>query len=114
MTSFSRIIMPAHAVTIAVEARQGGEARKQAARAENLPIPSQPRRGRHLIEVARAWQLAGDKAAALGSLKFAYVSAPETVRYNAYARRMTLEFARGPEDLRSAANDLADQIGLLV
>jgi hypothetical protein len=114
MTSFSRVIMPAHAVTIAVEARQGGEARRQATKAQRLPIPSQPRRGRHLIEVARAWQMAGDAVAALGTLKDAYAAAPETIRYNGYARRMTSEFAHGPERLRPAAHDLADQIGLLV
>jgi tetratricopeptide (TPR) repeat protein len=114
MTSFSRVVMSAHAVTIAVEARQIGEARRQANKAQDLSIPSQPRRGRHLIEVARAWQLAGDAAAALGTLRNAYTAAPETIRYNGYARRMTVEFARGPESLRPAANDLADQIGLLV
>jgi hypothetical protein len=54
MTSFSQVIMPAHAVTIAVECRQAGEGLRQARRSATLAIPSQPRRGRHLIEVARA------------------------------------------------------------
>ncbi|GAA2894073.1 hypothetical protein Acy02nite_55570 [Actinoplanes cyaneus] len=114
MTSFSRVIMSAHAVTIAVEARQGAEARRQATKASNLAIPSQPRRGRHLIEVARAWELVGDKAAALRTLKDAYVAAPETIRYNGHARRMTLEFTKEPDSLRRDATDLADQIGLLI
>lgn len=115
MTSFSRVIMGAHAVTIAVELRQGGEARKQARQAQAAAIPSQPRRGRHLIEVARAWQLAGDQVAELGTLRTAYTAAPETIRYNGYARRMTLELAKeGPAELRRDAQDLADRVGVLV
>ncbi|MFD0685530.1 helix-turn-helix domain-containing protein [Actinomadura fibrosa] len=115
MTSFSRIIMGAHAVTFAVELRQGGEARKQARKVEQAAIPSQPRRGRHLIEVARAWQLAGDRTEALGSLVTAYTVAPETIRWNGYARRMTTEMAQdGPPSIRHGARDLADRIGLLV
>ncbi|MFB4313145.1 multiprotein-bridging factor 1 family protein [Actinomadura sp. 21ATH] len=114
MTSFSRVIMGAHAVTVAVEARQGGEARRQAARTAAAGIPSQPRRGRHLVEVARAWRLAGDETAALGTLNSAYVAAPETVRYNGYARRMVEEAAQGPVELRQDARDLANRIGMLV
>ena len=114
MTSFSRVIMGAHAVTVAVELRQGGEARKQAKRSEQAPIPSQPRKGRHLIEVARAWRLAGDQSAVLATLDAAYVSAPETIRYNGYARRMVLEATQGPSDVRRSAQDLADRIGMLV
>ncbi|GAA4232278.1 hypothetical protein GCM10022254_31730 [Actinomadura meridiana] len=114
MTSFSRVIMGAHAVTIAVEARQGGEARKQAVRSANTAIPSQPRRGRHLIEVARAWQLAGNLDAALGALTRAYVAAPETIRYNGFAKRIVLEVAEGPENLRQDARNLADRLGMLV
>jgi hypothetical protein len=115
MTSFSRVIMGAHAVTIAVELRQAGEARKQARKAEASAIPSQPRRGRHLIEAARAWRLSGDDAATLGMLDHAYIAAPETVRYNGYARRMTVELAKdGPTAMRRDARDLAGRIGLLV
>lgn len=115
MTSFSRVIMDAHAVTIAVELRQGGEARKHARKSEASAIPSQPRRGRHLIEAARAWRLAGDDATALGTLDRAYVAAPETVRYNGHARRMAVELAKeGPTALRRDARDLAGRIGLLV
>ncbi|MCO5999806.1 helix-turn-helix domain-containing protein [Actinoallomurus rhizosphaericola] len=115
MTSFSRAVMGAHAVTTAVELRQGGESRQQARRAAHLMIPSQPRRGRHLIEVARAYHLNNDKRSALGSLNEAYVAAPETIRYNGHARRILLEFTtEGPRELRREANDLADRVGLLV
>ncbi|WP_345350353.1 hypothetical protein [Actinoallomurus liliacearum] len=115
MTSFSRAVMGAHAVTIAVELRQGGESSQQARRAARLTIPSQPRRGRHLIEVARAYHLNNDKRSALGSLSEAYVVAPETIRYNGHARRILLELTtEGPRELRRDANDLADRVGLLV
>jgi hypothetical protein len=114
MTSFSRVIMNAHAVTIAVELRQGRESVHQAEQAAAAAIPSQPRRGRHLIEVARARQLGDDPAAALKTLRDAYVVAPETIRYNGYARRMILEYAEGPAELQQDARDLADRIGLLV
>lgn len=114
MTSFSRVIMGPHAVTIAVEARQSGEARKQATKAAHAAIPSQPRRGRHLIELARAWHLAGDKKAALGTLNRAYATAPETIRYNGFAKRITLELTEGPADLQQDARDLADRLGMLV
>ncbi|MEV5408740.1 hypothetical protein AB0K60_07875 [Thermopolyspora sp. NPDC052614] len=50
-----------------------------------------PRRGRHLIEVARPHHLQRDHEAVLGTLKLAEQTAPETIRYNGYARRMTLE-----------------------
>jgi transcriptional regulator with XRE-family HTH domain len=114
MTSFSRVIMSAHAVTTAVELRQGAESVRQARAAVAARIPSQPRRGRHLIEVARAWRIADEPNAMLGTLKDAYVTAPETIRYNGYARGMILELTEGPQDLRRDAHDLADRVGLLV
>ncbi|MEV8633148.1 helix-turn-helix transcriptional regulator [Streptosporangium sp. NPDC051023] len=114
-TSFSKVIMAAHAVTVAVELHQGGESARQAARAVSAPIPSLPRRGRHLIEVARAHHLQRDHAAALGTLELAERTAPETIKYNGHARRMTLELVEsGPASLRPRAHDLADKIALVV
>ena len=114
MTSFSQVIMGAHAVTVAVEGRERRESLRQARRAENLPIPSAPRRGRHLIEIGRAHHLAGDAEAALGVLNAALRTAPETIRYNGYARSMIAELASGgPAALRRDAADLAERIGVL-
>jgi DNA-binding XRE family transcriptional regulator len=114
-TSFSRVIMKAHAVTVAVELHQGGESARQAASAESVPIPSQPRRGRHLIEVARAYQLQRDFDAMLGALQLAQQTAPETIKYNGYAKRMAFELVdSGPSYLRVPAHHLADRIGLMV
>jgi transcriptional regulator with XRE-family HTH domain len=113
MTSFSRVIMGAHAVTVAVELRQGGEGLRQARRGASLAIPSQPRRGRHLIEAARALRHGGDEAGALGMLNAAYRTAPETIRWNGPARAMTAEMAAaGPGELRRDAAALAERIGV--
>ncbi|MDP4511747.1 helix-turn-helix domain-containing protein [Nonomuraea turcica] len=113
-TSFSRVIMRAHAVTVAVELHQGGESARQADNAESAPIPSRPRRGRHLIEVARAHHLQRDHDAVLGTLQLAQQTAPETIRYNGFARRMVFELVdSGPTYLRAQAHQLADQIGLM-
>lgn len=113
-TSFSGVIMKAHAVTVAVELHQGGESARQATGAEAAPIPSRPRRGRHLIETARAHQLGRDHAAVLGTLELAHRQAPETIRYNGYARRMIVELTQGPKPFQPAARMLADKIGLMV
>jgi transcriptional regulator with XRE-family HTH domain len=114
MTSFSRIIMGAHAVTVDVELRKGGESVRLARRARAELIPSQPRRGRHLIEVARAYHLDNDMNAALHTLEDAYTTAPETIRYNGYARRIVLELLEtGAASLRPRAELLADKVGLL-
>lgn len=115
MTSFSKVVMGAHAMTVAIESRQGSESARQARRTAGLAIPSQPRRGRHLIEVARGYHLANDPRASLGTLETAYKTAPETIRYNGYARRMLLELAaEGPADLRKEANGLAERVGMFV
>lgn len=115
MTSFGQAIMGAHSVTVAVELRHAGEARQQAQQNAAAAIPSNPRRGRHLIEVARAWRIAGDQAEALGTLQDAQRAAPETVRYNGYARRMIAEAAKeGEVSLRRDARALAGQVGILV
>ncbi|MFF4988905.1 helix-turn-helix domain-containing protein [Streptosporangium saharense] len=114
-TSFSRVIMGAHAVTLAVELSQAGESARQAERAVSASIPSHPRRGRHLIEVARAHRLQRDHEAVLGTLELARRAAPETIRYNGYARRMLVELVEtGPAPLRPRARELADKIALMV
>ncbi len=91
ITSFSRAIMGAHAVTVAVELHQGGESVRQAAAADAVVIPSRPRRARHRIEEARGYQLDGQPDVALATLAQAHEAAPETIRYNGYAKRIVLE-----------------------
>ena len=114
VTSFSHVVMGAHAVTLAVELHAGGESVRQAARADVRCIPSRPRRARHRIEEARGYQLDGQPEAALATLEKAYENAPETIRYSGYARRIILEEteASSPER-RRRASDLAVKVGML-
>jgi len=114
ITSFSRAIMGAHATTVAVELHAGGESVRQAAAADAATIPSRPRRARHRIEEARAYQLDGQPDVALATLNQAYEAAPETIKYNGYAKRIVLEEteARSP-DRRRRASELAVKLDLL-
>ncbi|MGX7669332.1 helix-turn-helix domain-containing protein [Plantactinospora sp. DSM 117369] len=111
-TSFSRVIMGAHALTLAVELQKSGEAVRQASRTDPAAIPSRPRRARHLIETARGHHGAGDVEATIGSLHHAYDSAPETIRFNGYARQITMDLLNGPASVRRPAHDLAIKVGL--
>jgi transcriptional regulator with XRE-family HTH domain len=114
VTSFSRTIMGAHATTVAVELHAGGESVRQATRAEASVIHSRPRRARHRIEQARAYQLDGQPDVALATLAQAYEAAPETIRYNGYAKRIVLEELESTVAARrDRAAVLADRIGLL-
>ncbi|MFD6492919.1 helix-turn-helix domain-containing protein [Streptomyces sp. NPDC060188] len=114
VTSFSRAIMGAHAVTVAVELRQGGESVRQAARADAVTIPSRPRRARHRIEEARGFHLDGQPDVALATLEKAHEAAPETIKYNGYAKRIILEEADAKAPARRRrASELAVKIGLL-
>lgn len=112
-TSFSRVIMGAHAVTVAVELQKSGEAVRQANRLDPAAIPSKPRRARHLIEVARGHYGKGDNEATVATLRQAYESAPETIRFNGYARQITLDLLDGPRSLRGDVHDLALKVGLV-
>lgn len=114
ITSFSRAVMGAHAVTLAVELHAGGESLRQAAKADVRCIPSRPRRARHRIEEARGYQLDGQPDTALATLEKAHENAPETIRYNGYARRIILEEteAKSPER-RRRASELAVKVGIL-
>ncbi|NYI03759.1 transcriptional regulator with XRE-family HTH domain [Allostreptomyces psammosilenae] len=114
VTSFSRAVMGAHATTVAVELRKGGEGVRQASAAEADVIPSRPRRARHRIEQARAYHLDGQADAALATLAGAHAAAPETITYNGYARRIILEELEAPEARRrERATELAEKVGML-
>ncbi|MGW1001104.1 helix-turn-helix transcriptional regulator [Streptomyces sp. NPDC002520] len=113
-TSFSGAVMGAHAVTVAVELRQGGESVRQAARADQTVIRSRPRRARHRIEEARGYQLDNQPDVAIASLEKAYEAAPETIRYNGYAKTILLEGIESTQSSRRRrASELAMKVGLL-
>ncbi|MEV7536417.1 helix-turn-helix domain-containing protein [Streptomyces hydrogenans] len=114
VTSFSRAILGAHAVTVAVELHSGPESVRQAARADLSTIPSHPRRARHRIEEARGYRLDGQHEAAVATLEKAHASAPDTIRYNGYARSLLLEETESKSAARRRrASDLAVRIGIL-
>jgi DNA-binding XRE family transcriptional regulator len=114
VTSFSRAVMGAHAVTVAAELHQGGESVRQAARADQNVIRSRPRRARHRIEEARGYHLDNQPDVAIASLEKAYEAAPETIRYNGYAKAILLEAVESTQaPRRRRAAGLADRIGLL-
>ncbi|MEU9777154.1 helix-turn-helix transcriptional regulator [Streptomyces sp. NPDC047968] len=114
VTSFSQAIMGAHAVTVAVELHAGGESVRQAAAADAATIPSRPRRARHRIEEARAYHLDGQPDVALATLSKAHEAAPETIRYNGYAKAIVLEEAEAKSpSRRRRASALAVQLGIL-
>ncbi|MCN9241887.1 helix-turn-helix domain-containing protein [Streptomyces sp. RY43-2] len=114
VTSFGQAIMGAHAVTVAVELHQGGESVRQAARAERAAIQSRPRRARHRIEEARGYQLDSQPDVAIASLEKAFEAAPETIRYNGYARSILLEEIESTQAVRRRrASELAVKVGIL-
>jgi hypothetical protein len=114
VTSFSRSVMGAHAVTVAVELHQGGESVRQAAAADAVTIPSRPRRARHRIEEARGYQLDGQPDVALATLNQAHEAAPETIKYNGYAKRIVLEETESKSPARRRrASELAVKLGVL-
>jgi transcriptional regulator with XRE-family HTH domain len=112
-TWFSAPVVGFYAVSVCVELQKGGEALRAARRIPPETITSRPRRARHLIEVARAHNLRAEHADTLAALRLAYETAPETIRFNSYARKMTLDLLSGPAEIRRDARDLAMKVGLL-
>lgn len=114
VTSFGRAVMGAHAVTVAVELHQGGESVRQAAKADRSVIKSRPRRARHRIEEARGYQLDNQLDTAVASLEKAFEAAPETIRYNGYAKAIILEEIESTQTARRRrAAELAVKVGIL-
>ena len=110
-TSFGRAVMQAHAVTLDVELRRSGEAVRRAAGFDPAGIVSVPRRSRHLIEVARAHHQRGDDPATYAHLRSALDTAPESARFNGFARDMTVALRANPPagmvtEVRRLAADL--------
>ena len=88
--------MNAHAVTLDVELRRPGDAVRTANGFDANEIPSLAWRSRHLIEVARAYHQRHDAARTNAMLHAAERTAPETIRFNGYARDMLLSLAAAP------------------
>jgi hypothetical protein len=102
--------MLAHAVTVEVQLRKGSDGVRMATEAQADAIPSRPRRARHLIEVAHGHHLKHEHVATLMLPNRAYDSAPETIRFNHYARQMTAVILAGPPAVRRQATELAFKV----
>ncbi|WP_232789115.1 helix-turn-helix domain-containing protein [Streptomyces odonnellii] len=114
VTSFSQAIMGAHAVTVAVELHSGGESVRQATQSDAATIRSRPRRARHRIEEARGYHLDGQPDVSLDMLARAHEAAPETIKYNGYAKAIVLEQTESKLPARRRrASELAVKLGLL-
>lgn len=112
-TSFSMPVMQAHAVTLGVELRRSGEAIQAADRFDADRIISVPRRARHFIEVARAHAQRGESTATFALLSKAESTAPETIRYNGFAREMLLQLQqRPPSGMRQDVRALSRRVGV--
>lgn len=114
-SSFSEAVMAAHATTVAVELRRPGDALQAANRADTDQIASVPRRARHLIEIARAHHQRGERPAVWALLNASNRTAPETIRYNGWAREMMLDLVEHPPSgMRSDVRALAQSIGVKI
>jgi hypothetical protein len=112
-TSFSVPVMSAHATTLGVELRRSGEALRAANGFDAYEIPSLPRRARHLIEAARAHHQRGERHAVYALLDKSERTAPETIRYNGFAREMLLNLASTPPPgMRDDVRGLCERVGL--
>ncbi|WP_454198253.1 helix-turn-helix domain-containing protein [Nocardia sp. Marseille-Q1738] len=112
-TSFSIPVMQAHATTLGVELCRPGEALRAGRAFDADRIASVPRRSRHFIEVARAHYQRDEFVAALALLNKSERTAPETIRYNGYAREILHGLRnRPPSGMRDEVQDLCDRVGL--
>jgi transcriptional regulator with XRE-family HTH domain len=112
-SSFSMPVLAAHATTVGVELRRPGEALRAADTVDADAIASVPRRSRHLIEVARAHHQRDEQVAVWALLHKAERVAPETIRYNGFAREMLIDLAaRPPAGFRTEVHDLCQRVGI--
>ncbi|CRK59474.1 Putative transcriptional regulator [Alloactinosynnema sp. L-07] len=114
-SSFSNAVMAAHATTVGVELRRPGDALQAANRVDPDQIASVPRRARHLIEIARAHYQRGERPAVWALLNASNRTAPETIRFNGWAREMLLDLVHTPPaGMREDVRSLAAAVGLKV
>jgi transcriptional regulator with XRE-family HTH domain len=112
-TSFSRAVQAANAVTLGVELQRSGEALRAARSIDDTDIASVPRRARHMIEVARAYDQRGESAAVLALLDRAQRTAPETIGYNRLAKDMLLALRKSPPTgMASDVRKLCERVGV--
>ncbi|MFD3427042.1 helix-turn-helix domain-containing protein [Nocardia fluminea] len=112
-TSFGQAVQGANAVTLGVDLRRAGEALRAAHALEEDAIASVPRRSRHLIEVARAYDQRDENAAVLALLNKAHRTAPETISFNGFAKELLLGLSkRPPVGMAKDVRELCQRVGV--
>ncbi|GGN90614.1 hypothetical protein GCM10011579_086670 [Streptomyces albiflavescens] len=110
---FGRGMVDAYAITMNADLVRSGPAIDVATHIDLAPMPSATRRSFHLVESARAYRLQGEDVAVIHLLKKAYETAPETVRFNLFARPAVAELATGNNAMiREDARQLARRLGV--
>ncbi|MGW4300444.1 helix-turn-helix domain-containing protein [Streptomyces sp. NPDC004646] len=112
---FGKGIVQGYAITMHNHLVQPVAALEASSTLDLATIPSATRRSYHLIETARAHNLLGEGAAALGYLTKAYQESPETVQYNLHTRSVLPGLAKtGPRMIREDAAALARELSIPV
>jgi hypothetical protein len=112
---FGRAMVDTYAVTILVDLMRGGEAARRADQVDMTAMPSATRRSYLLIEAARAYHQERENVAVMHLLGQAHDEAPETARYNLFARATVADLAEhGGGMVRRNAAALAESMGLVV
>ncbi len=109
---FGRVAVDAYTVTIDTDLFRLGEATRRVESYDPAALPSRTRRAVYLIDAARAHSLRKNNLAVIHLLGNALREAPETVRYNTFARATALELAEHGGAARADARQLAAAIGL--
>ena len=112
-TRIGWVCVDLYAVMVAVALGRGNEALRHAASIDPASIPSTERCARHLLELARSYQLAGQELGAVHLLSQALDASTETVIYSPPARALTRELLRVvPASSREDVERIASRIGI--
>lgn len=112
-TMFGRANVDFHQISVATDLSASGHALTLADEVDPDAMPSQERRSRLWVEVARGHLHRGDRTAALHVMKIAHGISEETVAYTPAARRAVLDLWReAPRALRPEVGSLAEAVGI--
>jgi len=110
---FGRPAVDAYAVTVDTDLFRLGEATRRVERYDPVALPSRTRRAVYLIDAARVHNLRKNNLAVVHLLGNALREAPDTVRYNTFARATALDLVEHGGAVRADARQLAAAIGLV-
>jgi hypothetical protein len=112
-TEFGPTNVALHAVSIAVEVGDAGEAIRRAAMIDASKLSTE-RRARFLIDVARAYAQRRKVAETVGAVEEAEALAPEQIRSHPFVREMVRDLLRGERrQVQPELRALAQRVGVL-